>query len=407
VPQCDACTVEFLGDWLCGPCRDQRLAAIYPPPVNPNADPSSILFWHALAIGAPLVFLAAIFTRTVSNFFEGLVQSVPFAGLALLGYAGRRREWAAVLAGLVLCGLLGLVAGGTGLFTLILFVQQAPKGAPGIAVSPVQLAGVGFAGLTGVLVGMLALVPAVRQWAARCTPLEPRSLVHALALGLVAGTIVIGFGQLIVLGAQPLMLSLLKVDPNFAREIAKSNLQASMLYGLLWTVIGAVFAVGFPLARNARDAFERLGLVKPTLKQVGAALGIAVLLVGVSALLDTAIGGVWRLAGWPRTDASAFEVLIKPLITPAGAVVIGVTAGIGEEVTARGALQPRLGIVLSNLFFTALHAYQYSFDGLLSVFVIGVVLGIVRSRSNTTTACIVHGVYDFILVMAAVLGIGS
>jgi hypothetical protein len=44
-------------------------------------------------------------------------------------------------------------------------------------------------------------------------------------------------------------------------------------------------------------------------------------------------------------------------------------------------------------------------DALLSVFTIGLILGIIRSRSNTTTSAIVHGVYDFILVFtSAIMG---
>jgi hypothetical protein len=73
----------------------------------------------------------------------------------------------------------------------------------------------------------------------------------------------------------------------------------------------------------------------------------------------------------------------------------------------RGALQPRLGLLLSNLFFVSLHAFQYGFDALLSVFIVGLVLGIVRARSNTTTSSIVHGLYDFILVMISALALFS
>ncbi|MDQ5852454.1 MAG: CPBP family intramembrane metalloprotease, partial [Chloroflexota bacterium] len=101
----------------------------------------------------------------------------------------------------------------------------------------------------------------------------------------------------------------------------------------------------------------------------------------------------------------AFDRLLGAAISPAGAVLIGITAGLGEELAVRGVLQPRLGILLSNLFFTSLHAFQYSFDGLLSVFIIGLILGIVRARSNTTTSSIVHGVYDFVLVMISALAL--
>lgn len=90
-------------------------------------------------------------------------------------------------------------------------------------------------------------------------------------------------------------------------------------------------------------------------------------------------------------------------ISPIGALVIGVTAGLGEELGVRGVLQPRLGIWLSNLFFTSLHAFQYHWDALLVVFVIGMACGLVRKHTNTTTAAIVHGVYNFVMVMLAVI----
>jgi len=38
---------------------------------------------------------------------------------------------------------------------------------------------------------------------------------------------------------------------------------------------------------------------------------------------------------------------------------------------------------------------------------VGMVCGVVRKRSNTSTAAIVHGVYNFTLIMLAVSGLGS
>jgi membrane protease YdiL (CAAX protease family) len=83
--------------------------------------------------------------------------------------------------------------------------------------------------------------------------------------------------------------------------------------------------------------------------------------------------------------------------------VIGVTAGLGEELAVRGVLQPRLGILLPNLLFASLHALQYNFEGLLSVFLVGLILGLIRRRTNTSTSAIVHGAYDFWLIMLTVV----
>src|SRR5262249_39402008 len=150
---------------------------------------------------------------------------------------------------------------------------------------------------------------------------------------------------------------------------------------------------------------RRVGLVVPTAGQVVFGLVFAVVLAFGMGAVDYAITELWTWMGWPKTDSKAFEELMKFAINPLGALVIGVSAGLGEELFARGVLQPRLGILLSNLFFTALHALQYNWDGLVSVFLIGLILGVIRKRTNTTTSAIVHGTYDFTLIMLSVWGV--
>jgi membrane protease YdiL (CAAX protease family) len=164
-----------------------------------------------------------------------------------------------------------------------------------------------------------------------------------------------------------------------------------------------IVCVGYPLRRTLREALARLGLVRPKLWQCG--LGVLLVPVIVAAMhgVDHLIETIWGYMNWPRTNESAFDELMEFARNPAGAVVIGVTAGLGEELVVRGMLQPRLGIVLSNLFFTSLHALQYNWDGLASVFLIGLALGLVRKYTNTTTSAIVHGGYDFVLVMLDVI----
>ncbi len=147
---------------------------------------------------------------------------------------------------------------------------------------------------------------------------------------------------------------------------------------------------------------KRLDFVTPTVLQVvGGVVGGVVLAVVAALGLDPGINQLWRSMGWGTTDVEAFSKLMSQLITPLGAVLIGVTAGVGEELAVRGLLQPRIGLIASNLVFTSLHAFQYGVDALLSVFIIGLVLGLVRMRTNTTTSAIVHGVYDFVLVFSS------
>ena len=138
-------------------------------------------------------------------------------------------------------------------------------------------------------------------------------------------------------------------------------------------------------------------------RQVVFAFALAFGLLGVSYVWDNVIQWVWAWRSWPITDESCLELLFAPYTSLIGAVVIGVVAGVGEELSIRGVLQPRLGILLPNLLFTALHAFQYNWDALLSVFLVGIVLGVIRQRMNTTASVIVHGTYNFVLIMYEVL----
>jgi membrane protease YdiL (CAAX protease family) len=179
----------------------------------------------------------------------------------------------------------------------------------------------------------------------------------------------------------------------------------SLIYGLIWMLPLAFVAAGWPLKRTLRATLTRLGLVVPTWRQVIFGLLFAFALAVIVGFFGQGISSIWNWFGWPETDTAAFEQLLGGLVSPLGAVVIGVTAGLGEELAVRGLLQPRLGLLLSNLAFTAVHAYQYGFDGLATVFVLGMLLGVVRNRSNTTTAAIVHGTYNALVVLLAMAGI--
>jgi membrane protease YdiL (CAAX protease family) len=99
-----------------------------------------------------------------------------------------------------------------------------------------------------------------------------------------------------------------------------------------------------------------------------------------------------------EADRATIEWMVRDL-SPALAILLGFCAGAGEEIAMRGALQPRLGLALSSVVFAVLHV-QYTWFGMLTVALIGVLLGVIRKRTNTTTAVAVHAAYD---VLVAVL----
>jgi membrane protease YdiL (CAAX protease family) len=369
----------------------------------------SMVAGAALAAGA-IIGLAV--PGPFREFMAAALMAVPFAILGMLAYAGLLRPYMRVAAFLWLCVILGAIASAQTLLMLVLFhVQIEHSGAPPptTVLFPAQwrqLGAVALWGMVGICASLLVLTPMVRRRLAGCLPIDPGNFVHAIALSLAVGGVLIPLGQLLVLG-EPLILALLGADPAFARSLAEQNLIQSMLFGLVWAVPAVLVATGYPVVRTLREALQRVGMVVPTWPQVLAGLVIAALLAGAVQLLDLVLGPIWRSLGLPETDTARVEQLFAPLMTPVGAVVIAVVAGVEEEIVFRGALQPRLGILLSNLLFAIMHAWQYSWDGLLVVFLVGLALAVVRKRTNTTTAAIVHGAYDFILVMGAVVAGGS
>jgi len=63
----------------------------------------------------------------------------------------------------------------------------------------------------------------------------------------------------------------------------------------------------------------------------------------------------------------------------------------------RGALQPRLGLVVTALLFTSIHTqYSISFDT-LGVFVLALGLGLIRKYTNTTTSGMCHAAYNLLV----------
>jgi membrane protease YdiL (CAAX protease family) len=328
----------------------------------------------------------------------GGLQGLPFAMLAMLAYIGTRRAWAKVLAVLWLAciGLvLLLIDVGFGMRVVGLDPSSPRPPVPGaVGLLLEELLGIFVVGLLAIAM----LLRPVRRAVARILPIDPESFVHAVAVAAVVLMALMAVLPLFVLGQPPLLVALQDVGRDRAGQMR------DQVYGLLWLVPSSFAMVGYGIRRSFRGALERLGLVRPTRRYVLIGLGASVVLLAVSWLTEAGIAALWAANGWPRTDNEAFEKLIAFAFTPLGALVLAVTAGLGEEIAVRGVLQPRLGILVSNLFFVSLHGLQYNWDALLSVFVGGLLLALLRKRTNTTTSAIAHGSYDFLSVLSSLLG---
>ena len=167
-------------------------------------------------------------------------------------------------------------------------------------------------------------------------------------------------------------------------------------YAILVTL--AFLGVGLGVRRNWRDTLTRLGL-----KRIGL---IEFILVGAAAfgmVLASIVMGAVVMLLFPDSLAeveSFNQGLLLSFGSPLGAIALGLLSGIGEEILYRGALQPAFGLIATSAVF-ALHHAQYVNPGLIVIFVIGLLLGLIRKWWGTTPAILVHALYNTVLLLLA------
>jgi len=165
---------------------------------------------------------------------------------------------------------------------------------------------------------------------------------------------------------------------------------ADPLVSVVSDVALALAGIGFGLTRGFRESLARLGVRPITRRHV-------VMAIVVAALLQVIVGGLEYLESLLLPSVHALEdrfgyefVGLPPWV---GALLTSIAAGVGEEVLFRGALQPRLAIMLTAVLFGALHV-QYQVPGMIVIVLIGIGLGIVKERTSTSFSILVHVFYD-------------
>jgi hypothetical protein len=211
-------------------------------------------------------------------------------------------------------------------------------------------------------------------------------------------------GRTLRLAARLVLIAVLFCVPGWylvARDpdmlLAQEDLlgAGSLWGGLIGMTLLAFGGVGFLVRRDLRATVERLGLapIRPW-HLVVVVLGVAFLFVlngGAEALQRRWFPDLWA-------SDQRINTMLAGRLSRAEAVLLGVSAGVGEELSMRGALQPRLGLVLTSLVFAALHV-QYSWIGMGVILALGLTLGEIRRRTNTTVAILIHGLYDLVAVL--------
>jgi CAAX protease family protein len=285
--------------------------------------------------------------------------------------------------------LAGLMAGGVFLFGVF------DMTVPGSVHNPLAV-DVGIM-VTGLAAAALASKP-VRERAARIIPIDPDSPVHSLAM--VLAVILLGT-QLASVAFTNVLAANQQLPP-----LSLSDLLAQEVPFLVFALAG----VGLWIRRSLAASAERLGVVVPAWWHVALALAAAGIFYAVaqgSGFLSQQL-----TPSVAEQVQKSSEHVFGGLTGPVGLIALALVPGICEELLFRGALQPRFGLVLTALLFTAIHTeYGLSID-VLSIFVIAFGLGLLRKYTNTTTSAGCHVAYNLVvglnltgMVLAAAVGV--
>ena len=339
--------------------------------------------------GLFVVFIPLLLILFLANLAEWRKErSEPFEAMQFMAYAGPVGLYLVSL-----CAGLSFAA-----FVLAVALQPTIAGQLPMQLSTPWLLALGL--VAPAAIGLLVLTPPVRRWLARLIPIDPASVVHAVALSL-SMLIIVNLAITLGIGLDNLSTMIAEAEAQDGMD-AMSTAALWLQQGL--TLFAALIGVGWPLRRRFAQTLDRLGIVLPSLRQVVIGLlGGVGMVVAVVAL--EGVGGVVGFGTDPDVEKLT-EQLLGPLFSsPFGIFTLGVAAALGEESLFRGAMQPRFGLLLTALLFSLVHSnYGITFSTVV-VFLLGLVLGWARLRHNTTTAMILHATYNITLGVIGYLGL--
>lgn len=232
----------------------------------------------------------------------------------------------------------------------------------------------------------LPLLRPLRQALAKVTPIDPDSTIDYSGLAIILSV-----------GAFLFFSFVLADAPVEVEAMSAGQLLAALVTNVVAFMALAYVAVGYRNYRNGEEATARLGLGRPTPEQIKVGL-LAVIPAFVCAYIGSALTVLLQPDVVDQLGEN-IDNLTAGVQNPIGAVILGLTSGIGEEVLFRGAIQPRFGIGITSVFWVLLHT-QYDFTWvLLGLLLLGFLLGYLRKRYGTMAAVITHAVYNMLVVL--------
>ncbi|MEW5986480.1 MAG: CPBP family intramembrane glutamic endopeptidase [Chloroflexota bacterium] len=237
--------------------------------------------------------------------------------------------------------------------------------------------------------GTLVSLPPARRALARFLPINPASPVHTLAL------VMAGY-----LGGNTL-LTLSQGGLEGLAEAAEAASVVTFVSSELLLVAVAAAGVGLFSRRSGQQVVARLGLTALRPRQLVAGMGW----VAVMVVTQGVVGAAWFI--WQPQQAELLEsvntLLLQDIDSLGEWFALALAAAVGEEILFRGALQPVLGLLPTAALFALAHV-QYGLTPVtVFVLILGLVLGLIRRRWNTSLAIVVHFSYNFTLGLLSLL----
>ncbi|NLA31206.1 MAG: CPBP family intramembrane metalloprotease, partial [Methanomicrobiales archaeon] len=237
------------------------------------------------------IFFGLIFALVVSGLFEGEVAAfltaaldvTPFVILAMLSYIAEGRggvlRWVTIVWLFLLIGGIAAVAAGFGVLS-ILPAEVLDTGEFDLDMALLLLGTLGAAAAS-----LIGLSRRLRVWLSRYLPIDPGSFVQGVALVTVLALILIPPVPLLVVGVPPYLsepfIKLLTESGDIFADTVRIN-----AYGLFWTLIASFLIAGACVRRTFPEVLERLGLVRPTGREVAFAVFAAFVLVVAFHFID-------------------------------------------------------------------------------------------------------------------------
>src|SRR6266496_4555451 len=276
----------------------QRSTTPIPPPPYPSYSPppqepvpGDPIYWAVAAVLIIALLVVVYLIGDLTSFLSFGVLFLPPALLATLSYAGKKNVTAMVFAyivlvlmgaGMLLYSLVGLLIGYVrdwDKFNAILENrgQLSSSDLTGVF-DPSAGGGLLLALLLyfiAALVAVAMLFRPVRVVVSKVLPIDPGNFVHKMALSILTLVLFASYVPLLVLGGTPPFLNLVSGSGGGTniggQSVGVDSL--TLIYQFIWTIPAAFVIAGWPVARRFPEMLKRLGLVRPTLRQV--AFGLA------------------------------------------------------------------------------------------------------------------------------------